>query len=846
MHRSILLLCFFALLHVAYNQCNFVGSNPYYSIPLSEGNGTVIRESVSGSTYSPIMSGSAPSWTRRAPPGYSASLTLDGTNTYYSIPQGSFGCSSNFTITLWAKLSASANTSIGYTIIKGPCGTSIEFSNKQFTFTYGATTILSTVASGVLFDQWYYITATSDFTNLINYLYVNSVLQSNSSFTSSNSASDFKIGASGSGKFFSGSLNAIQIYKSLLNQTSVYNAYTQSDNTCNGVGTCTSNTCNCPTGYSGPTCQYFACNSTMNSNSSVCSSVGACIAPGNCTCPTGYSGSQCEIYACYSVRSNSIGTCSAVISDLRCESWTCAGTMNNDTNVCSGRGTCLSPTGVKTYPMVGPAQAGAIYFSDYQLLGAVDTFQFWGGSWQDSLQWSSSEANYNSPRYYTNGGGMNYLKLPPGDFVSNINVYLYSSILLCIEFMSARNVTYSPTGNCRDLGYGVSRITLGASEYLIGFFGYWSPNGFVGVNQVGFYTKMPGTGCQCPTGYYGLACNLYTCYGTINNDPNVCSTKGFCGAIDNCTCNAGYYGQRCEAYNCYGTLYNDTQVCSGHGSCGTPDNCACNAGYYGQRCEAYMCGGVLFNSSSVCSGAGTCVSPDKCVCNNSTLYGQVCQFSYNNLPINAFSTKYNLAPFNSYSYNLGYDFSVNQPTTITQVGIYSNCETFQQNNYLTLYDSSTAMLNRWVINNASSLSKILLTKFVVRDIEPYILYPNTVYTLFMFVGDSCGGTFGAASSVPDFTILKPTGASYINYIQTRYDFGGGLNTYGGITEQSQNQIASATFSFIPFNNTIISCYGILSNSSSVCGGVGTCNSNGTCTCPSNYAGHMCQVCTAHV
>jgi hypothetical protein len=60
------------------------------------------------------------------------------------------------------------------------------------------------------------------------------------------------------------------------------------DVTCLNGGECVDGTCDCPTGYSGPTCaDYDACINVTCQNNGVCVN-------GTCVCPTGYTGANCS------------------------------------------------------------------------------------------------------------------------------------------------------------------------------------------------------------------------------------------------------------------------------------------------------------------------------------------------------------------------------------------------------------------------------------------------------------------------------------------------------------------------------------------------------------------------
>lgn len=68
---------------------------------------------------------------------------------------------------------------------------------------------------------------------------------------------------------------------------------------------------------------------------------------------------------------------------------------------------------------------------------------------------------------------------------------------------------------------------------------------------------------------YAFSSNTIQCFGLDYSDPNVCSGRGICIAIDKCACDVDYYGPLCslpEPY-CYGKIARDPLVCSGKGTC---------------------------------------------------------------------------------------------------------------------------------------------------------------------------------------------------------------------------------------------------------------------------------------
>lgn len=89
---------------------------------------------------------------------------------------------------------------------------------------------------------------------------------------------------------------------------------------CSGHGTCIAeNTCSCNEGWYGVQCDLpFICFGLPSYDPDVCSGHGSCIAENTCGCETGYTGGECEFAVCFFVASN-------------------------DPSVCSGHGACVGP-----------------------------------------------------------------------------------------------------------------------------------------------------------------------------------------------------------------------------------------------------------------------------------------------------------------------------------------------------------------------------------------------------------------------------------------------------------------------------------------------------------------------
>lgn len=120
--------------------------------------------------------------------------------------------------------------------------------------------------------------------------------------------------------------------------------------------------------------------------------------------------------------------------------------------------------------------------------------------------------------------------------------------------------------------------------------------------------------CHNDTEWSGPRCNTPFCHGIRSDNSLVCSGHGTCEQLNTCVCNAGWVGSYCELPICYSLNSSNPQVCSGNGTCTSPNFCNCDRGYYGHSCSLYSCYGVERGSSTACSSHGTCTAPNTCVC----------------------------------------------------------------------------------------------------------------------------------------------------------------------------------------------------------------------------------------
>ncbi|KAF0031943.1 hypothetical protein F2P81_016498 [Scophthalmus maximus] len=106
---------------------------------------------------------------------------------------------------------------------------------------------------------------------------------------------------------------------------------------CKNQGKCVKpNVCECPAGYSGPTCEGALC-------SPVCLNGGTCMKPSICACPSGFYGSQCQIAVCSppcknggQCMRNNVCSCPDGYTGKRCQKSVCE-------PMCMNKGKCVGP-----------------------------------------------------------------------------------------------------------------------------------------------------------------------------------------------------------------------------------------------------------------------------------------------------------------------------------------------------------------------------------------------------------------------------------------------------------------------------------------------------------------------
>jgi hypothetical protein len=158
--------------------------------------------------------------------------------------------------------------------------------------------------------------------------------------------------------------------------------------------------------------------------------------------------------------------------------------------------------------------------------------------------------------------------------------------------------------------------------------GFWGPEG-LHCNSVlcddtcsahGFCVDG---GCICDvaanklSGWYGEKCEKPVC-------PNHCMESAGLGKCINarCVCAAGWWGEDCSQKSCpanYSPLaWKGAQkvMCSGHGQCNN-GVCSCMEGFTGADCSVRQCPGLTLHGAETnvsCSGHGTCQPNGVCVC----------------------------------------------------------------------------------------------------------------------------------------------------------------------------------------------------------------------------------------
>ncbi|KAL0479704.1 tenascin [Acrasis kona] len=218
--------------------------------------------------------------------------------------------------------------------------------------------------------------------------------------------------------------------------------------------------CVCRDGYVGINCDVVSCYDKYNYDPSVCSGVGKCIFNNNCSCPVGYYGEQCQ-------------------------DWTCDGIHRSHANVCNSKGTCVSPN-------------NCVYWT----CNGID---------------ARNESVCSGFGYCTSTGQCSCF-----DGYSDNNC----STFYCSKVINTSPLVCSGTGDC-----------------------------------------ISSNNCKCKNGYSGVVCADYSCGNISRYNVSVCSSVGQCIAPNNCSCDSFATGMNCEIYNCQGLLYSHPNVCNRQGSC---------------------------------------------------------------------------------------------------------------------------------------------------------------------------------------------------------------------------------------------------------------------------------------
>ncbi|EFC46040.1 predicted protein [Naegleria gruberi] len=354
-------------------------------------------------------------------------------------------------------------------------------------------------------------------------------------------------------------------------------------------GECVNGTCVCKENYGGEICDRPMCFGKLSNESGVCNTHGVCLQPNVCYCYGNWEAEECTQCKSGFTGSNCRTCADGFVGEL-CNIPICFNVFANESNVCSGHGSCKSPNN-------------------------CSCFGNWEGESCQSCKEGYTGSECDTPVSGYSGSNCDI----PVCFGSSVEG---DGSLVC-----------SGHGNCS----GPDMCTCNEN---------WSGNDCSTCRE-GYY----GEDCSsCTPGFSGERCDIPSCFGISANASNVCSGNGYCFSPDLCSCfenwkgescnqcSSDYIGELCDIPSCFGVNGNDRSVCSGHGSCITPSNCSCfnnwegamcencptgfsgddckscDESHTGEGCDVPICYGLAANNESVCSGNGKCIESSVCVC----------------------------------------------------------------------------------------------------------------------------------------------------------------------------------------------------------------------------------------
>jgi hypothetical protein len=562
------------------------------------------------------------------------------------------------------------------------------------------------------------------------------------------------------------------------------------------------------------------CDGLAETDISVCSGRGICIANDTCQCLGSYQGQFCEKPVCFGIAADQASVCSANgVCELQDTCTNC-----KLTNHQSGPDCGIIVRHKKLFSAVGEKfswddsnnycqQHGAnlvtihsgeensvvydyvrVVLTDHAWIGMSTTAAFQPYIWVDETDTSLYQNwDWNEPNFYDDRELCGRMYSYSGTW--NDMICAVESLLVCeviVEPFECYGVTYNMSNVCSSHGVCVNDDT-----------------------------------CMCHTSYSGFDCHNYTCNGIVYDHPDVCSSNGTCTDYNQCECNEFTTGANCEKHTCYSVAFDDEHVCSGHGNCSDANTCHCENGFAGFNCSDWYCNSILnTNTSAVCHGRGTCVTIDNCQCQG-TYQGNDCEHA----------VCFELADYD--------------PSVCSGLGLCTSEDTC----------SSCSMTNQQygpdcgIVINHKKLSFLIGTmnwdlanlgcmemggSLVVIENEQ----ENNIIQ--EYISKALSGNaiwLGLHANSPQDDYLWVDGR---NLSQTDYD---NLIRYDPnelcVTMHNENgtwESTDCTSTFMAVCQTTLSfdCFGIINTDPGVCNSHGYCEFNDTCRCDDNYYGTNCN------